>query len=85
MANKSGVVSIYPTGRGRFALGSPDGKVLLPGSPLTVLLAGHQVNGTIQTSELGDYLRAEDGTICGLYASMRVVAAIQEQEAEVVR
>jgi len=84
MANKPGIVPIYPTGRGRFALGSPDGPVLHPGRELTVLVAGHQVNGIIQASEQGDYLRAEDGTICGLCACMRVVATIQ-QEVEVAR
>ena len=31
---------IYPNGQGRFALGSPDGKELLPGQQLTMLLAG---------------------------------------------
>lgn len=75
MASKSStLVSIYPAGRGHFALGSPDGKVLHPGLPLTILVAGHQVNGTIQASELGDR--------CGLCACMRVVATIS---LEVVR
>lgn len=82
MANKPGIIPIYPTGRGRFALGSPDGKVLHPGSPLTILVAGHQVNGIIQASDLGDYLRTEDGTSCGLCACMHVVA-IGNQEVEV--
>lgn len=75
MANSAGVVSIYPAGRGRFALGSPDGKILQPGQQVKIMLAGHLIVGTIQVSDLGDYLRAEDGTICGLCASMRVVAA----------
>ncbi len=85
MANKLGVISIYPAGLGHYALGSPDGKVLHPGIPLTVLLAGHQVNGIIRSSELGDYLQLADGTTCGLCARMRVVATIQEQKMEVVR
>jgi hypothetical protein len=78
MANKLGVISIYLAGRGHYALGSPDGKVLHPGIPLTVLLAGHQVNGIIRSSELGDYLQLQDGDRCGLCACMRVVATIQD-------
>jgi hypothetical protein len=85
MANKLGVISIYPAGLGHYALGSPDGKVLHPGIPLTVLLAGHQVNGIIRSSELGDYLQLQDGDRCGLCACTRVVATIQEQEMEVAR
>ena len=80
MENSVGIVPIYPTGRGHFALGSPDGKVLHPGLPLTIVIAGHQIDGTIQASDLGDYLRAKDGTTCGLCASMRVVATMQEAE-----
>lgn len=86
MANKVGIVPIYPTGRGRYALGSPDGNVLFPGRELTVLVAGHQITGTVQASDLGDYLQLENGDRCGLCACMRAVATISlERELEVVR
>lgn len=74
MATKSGIVSMYPTGRGHFALGSPDGDPLFPGDSLTILLAGHQMTGTIQRSDLGDYLQLSNGERCGLCACMRAVA-----------
>lgn len=85
MKNKPSVVAIYPAGRGHYALGSPDGEVLLPGRPLTVLVAGHEISGIIQAHSLGDYLRADDGTTCGLCAYMRVVFSPSESKAEVVR
>ncbi len=86
MANSGMVVPIYPAGRGHYALGSPDGKVLAPGQRVEIVLAGYQIAGVVQKSEQGDYLRAEDGTTCGLCACMRVVATIsQVQEVEVVR
>lgn len=86
MANKPEKVAvvIYPTGRGHFALGSPDGTVLWPGHPLTVLFTEHAIAGTIRTSELGDYLQAPNGDRCGLCAGMRVIAPISP-EREVVR
>ena len=86
MANNAGTAAIYPIGRGHYALGSPDGKKLFPGESITILLAGYQIKGMIHPSECGDYLRAEDGTICGLRACMRVVATVsQEHEAEVAQ
>jgi hypothetical protein len=80
MANSAGTTVIYPTGWGRFALNSPDGPVLQPGHPLTVLVAGHEIEGTVHTSDLGDYLQLEDGDRCGLCACMRVMATAQEVE-----
>jgi len=80
MATNGGTTAIYPTGWGRFALNSPDGDVLYPGFPLTVVIAGHQIDGTIQTSDLGDYLQLPDGGRCGLCACMQVVAFPQGQE-----
>lgn len=77
MANSAGIVSIYPNGRGRYALGSPDGATLLPGQPLTVLLSGHEITGTLEHGDQGDYLRTPDGTICGLCANMRVMSSSQ--------
>lgn len=86
MVTKAGIIPIYPTGRGRYVLGSPDGEVLLPGFPLTVLVAGHKVEGTVRASEQGDYLQLTDGSCCGLCACMRVVNVVsQEQKREVVR
>lgn len=78
MATKLGIVPIYPTGRGHFALGSPDGNPLFPGDSLTVLLAGHRITGVIQSSSQGDYLQLPDGSCCGLCACMRVVALSSE-------
>lgn len=86
MANSAGkTVAIYPTGWGRFALNSPDGPVLHPGRPLTILVAGHEIEGTVQASDLGDYLQLPDGDRCGLCACMRAVATLIEPEVEVVR
>jgi hypothetical protein len=85
MANSADIVSIYPAGRGHYALGSPDGEVLVPGQRVEILLAGHQIAGMVQKSELGDYLQLADGTTCGLCSRMRVVACKQEQEMEVAR
>lgn len=76
-ALQTALTRIYPNGRGHYALGSPDGSVLLPGQPLTVLVAGHQIAGTVAHSDQGDYLRAEDETICGLCARMQVVPSAQ--------
>lgn len=73
MANKSGIISIYPAGRGHYALGSPDGTVLQPGQQVKIVLAGYQIAGIVRKGDPGDYLQMQDGTICGLCASMRVV------------
>src|SRR5260370_41057892 len=73
------ICRIYPNGRGHYAIGSPDGKVLRPGQALTIVVAGHEITGTIQASEQGDYLRTDDGTTCGLCAGMRVIPTIQDR------
>lgn len=70
------VIPIYPTGWGRFALGSPSGKVLYPGQSVEILLAGYRIAGMIHASALGDYFQAADGmSCCGLCAGMCVVAS----------
>jgi transcriptional regulator with XRE-family HTH domain len=67
---------IYPTGWGRFALGSPSGEVLYPGQSVEILLAGYRIVGTIHASALGDYFQSMDGTSrCGLCAGMYVIAS----------
>jgi hypothetical protein len=78
MVTKLGIVPIYPTGRGHFALGSPDGDPLFPGDSLTILLADYQITGTIQVSDQGDYLQLPDGGRCGLCACMKIVALPSE-------
>src|SRR4051794_9696662 len=78
MATKLGIGTIYPTGQGHFALHSPDGLPLFPGDSLTILLAGHQMTGTIQASDQGDYLQLPDGDRCGLCACMKIVALPSE-------
>ncbi|MEO9027614.1 MAG: hypothetical protein ABI413_02260 [Ktedonobacteraceae bacterium] len=82
MGNSVGVIPIYPAGRGHYALGSPDGSVLQPGQRIEIVLAGHQIAGTVRKGEQSDYLLAEDGTICGLCACMCVVVASANQEVE---
>lgn len=69
---------MYPAGRGHFALGSPDGYPLFPGEPLTILLAGYQMTGTIRESDFGDYLQLENGDRCGLCAGMHAITISSE-------
>jgi transcriptional regulator with XRE-family HTH domain len=69
------VLPIYPTDWGRFALGSPSGKVLYPGQWVEIFLAGYRIAGTIYAGALGDYFQSADGTsCCGLCAGMCVIA-----------
>jgi hypothetical protein len=65
--------AIYPTGWGRFAIGSPDGSILEKGSLVEVELSGSRLTGTVGISDHGDYLHFPDGSRCGLTAGMRVV------------
>lgn len=67
------IEAIFPAGRGHFALGSPDGELLVPGDALTVVLAGHQITGTVQASDRGDFLQLPDGGCCGLCACMKTM------------
>ena len=86
LVTRRNFVKIYPTGRGHFALGSPDGTAVFPGDALTVLLAGRRVTGTIRPGSQGDYLQLADGSCCSLCACMRVVPTVsQGQKMEVVR
>jgi hypothetical protein len=73
------IVPIFPAGRGHFALGSPDGDLLIPGDSLTIILAGHQITGTIRASDRGDFLQLpNEGGRCGLCACMHAVARTSE-------
>jgi hypothetical protein len=71
MPNK--IIPIYPTGRGHYALGSPDGAELRAGLPINVLLAGQQLSGQVKWSGAGDYIQFSDQSFCGLYPAMQVV------------
>jgi len=62
---------IYPSGQ-HFALSNPDGPVLRNGETVILHLAGQHILGQVHWSERGDFFRAEDHTICGLYPEMRV-------------
>ena len=69
------VIPMYPTGWGRFALGSPSGEVLCPGQSVEILLAGYRIPGMIHAGAVGDYFQSTDGmSCCGLCAGMCVVA-----------
>ena len=68
------VAPIYPTGCGHFALGSPDGAVLYPGSRVQI-----ELGGTIQSREQ-DYFQATDGSACGLCAGMRVAVLVPSRK-----
>ena len=69
------VTPIYPTDWGRFALGSPSGKVLYPGQWVEIWLAGYRIAGMIYAGAPGDYFQSADGmSCCGLCAGMRVIA-----------
>ena len=75
------VIPMYPTGWGRFALGSPSGSVLYPGQSIEILLSGHRIAGVIHAGGLGDYFQASDGmSCCGLYPGMCVVACAASGE-----
>lgn len=67
-------VPIYPADqRGRYALGQPDGIVLLPGMNVEVFFAGIRLMGIVQRSERGDYLQFPNGGRCGLCPGMRIL------------
>jgi hypothetical protein len=68
------MIPMYPTGWGRFALGSPSGPVLYPGQRVEIELSSYRIAGMIHVGTLGDYFQAEDGmSCCGLCAGMLVI------------
>ena len=65
--------TIYPNGAGGFALGSPDGRILHNGEMVEIWLGGLVVVGFIEhQSHSTARFVAEDGSVCGLCAGMRI-------------
>lgn len=75
----SKIVPIYLTGRGHYALGSPDGAELNAGASIKVLLAGRRLPGQVHWSPNGDYIQFDDETFCGLYPAMCVVPPLVDK------
>jgi hypothetical protein len=87
------------TSRGRYALDDPvSGQDITSGQPLLILLGGHWIEGSIEhAGELyalehaaqpvssGYYFLANDGSVCGLCAGMKVRKAYLEDIMRQVR
>ena len=68
------VSTIYPTGFGDFALGSPDGQVLQDNQVVETLLGGYWIVGVIACAhhEYPHFIALVDKSVCGLYAGMQI-------------
>ncbi len=66
--------TIYPTGAGAFACGSPDGHQLRDGQPIEVFLGGRWIAGGIahHAHQYPQFIALDDQSICGLCAGMHV-------------
>jgi hypothetical protein len=83
-ASLSDWIAIYPSGRGRYALGNPDGRELLPGQRVELVLAGITLSGVVRHGEMGDYLLLDTGEKCGLCPEMRVIPRDRQVQTEQV-
>lgn len=66
--------TIYPTGTGAFACGSPDGRELRDGQGLEVLLGGRWIPGFIEEHARLPFrfIALDDQSACGLCAGMHI-------------
>ncbi len=66
--------TIYPTGWGTFACGSPDGRELRDGQALDMLLGGRWIAGFIEhlPHAAARFIAQDDQRPCGLCPEMRV-------------
>lgn len=78
-------ISIYPNGRGHYALQHPDGTVLTAGTSVTFQLSGQTITGQILWSARGDYVQCADQSTCGLCPGMQVTLPPMDEERETPR